>query len=159
MFTVNTNWDIKMNKGDDVQFPLFINNGTRVNPIRYEFENYDGCEVYFYLIPIHGSFEDYYIKKIFNTDGTITTYYKGQEEPTVKYVDTIINKNKDVVITLDSEDTINLCPQQYIYVVRAKVLTDKINSPNIVKNDTYTTLQVTNRYDFYLLDDDINRAE
>ena len=48
MFTVNTNNVIKMNKGDDAQFPLFLNNGTRSNPIRYEFDPSDGCKIYFY---------------------------------------------------------------------------------------------------------------
>ena len=147
-----------MNKADDVQFPLFVNNGTRVNPIRYEFEDNDGCEVYFYLLPVHGSFEQFVLKKTFNTNGTITTEKPGKES-TIKYVSSIINDNKDVVITLDEDDTIDLCPDMYTYVVRAKVLTEKINSANIVKNSTYTTLQITNRYDFYLLDDDVNRAE
>ena len=157
MFTINTDKTIKMNRGDDVQFPLFLNNGTRAKPIRYEFEPDDGCEIYFYLLPLHGSYEDYIIKKTYSTSGVIVTYIPGSE-PTTKLVNSIINDYGDVVITLDSEDTVDLCPGQYVYVVRAKVLTEKINSTNIVKNSEYTELQVTNKYDFYLLDDDINRA-
>ena len=158
MFTINTNKVIKMNRGDDVQFPLFLNNGTRSNPIRYEFEKDDGCEVYFYLLPVHGDYEDFVLKKTFSTSGIIITETEEGASST-KYVDTVINDNKDVVITLDSEDTVNLCPGQYIYVARARILTEKINSKNLLKNNEYTTLQITNKYNFYLLDDDINRAE
>ena len=158
MFTVNTDRTIKMNRADDVQFPLFLNNGTRYAPIRYEFEQNDGCEVYFYILPIHGSLEDFILKKTFNTQGYILTEIPGQET-TIEYVDTVINKNKDIVIVLNNEDTAFIEPGEYVYLARAKILTEKINSENIVKNSTYTTLQITNRYDFYLLDDDINRAE
>lgn len=180
MFTVNSNMAIKMNRGDDVQFPLFVNNGTRSNPIRYEFETDDGCEIYFYLLPVNLSYENFVLKKTFKTSGEIIT----QKSPTGVMVTTYfetINQNKDMVITLDSSDTIDLEPQQYNYVVRAKILTEKIKSPNLVnrayygpdsnlvgygeadfmiledKSD-YTTLQITNKYNFYLLDDDVNRA-
>lgn len=158
MFTVNTNRVIKMNKGDDAQFPLFLNNGIRDNPVRYEFEKNDGCEVYFYILPVHGSFENYILKKTFKTDGTIITE-KLYRDTKMESVDTIINDNKDVVITLNEDDTVDIVPGQYIYVCRAKILTSKINSKNILKTNRYTTLQITNKYDFYLLDDDINRVE
>ena len=157
MFTINTDRCIKMNIGDDVQFPLFLNNGTKINPIRYEFENNDGCEIYFYIIPVQGCFDNFLLKKTFNTDGTITTE-KYNQPTSVSHVDSIINDNKDIVITLDSSDTLDMGAGEYIYLIRAKILTDKINSKNIVKNQTYTTLQITNRYYFYLLDDNINRT-
>lgn len=181
MFTVNSNMAIKMNRGDQVQFPLFINNGTRTNPIRYEFNEDDGCEVYFYLLPVNLSYEDCILKKTFKSSGEIVTWKKGNTEPVVTQ-STNINQYKDMVITLDAEDTIDLEPMQYTYVVRAKILTEKINSPNIVKptnhsatsnlvgygevgymtladsNEQYTTLQITNKYNFYLLDDDVIRA-
>lgn len=158
MFTINTDRTIRMNRAEDAQFPLFINNGTRYNPIRYEFEPNDGCEIYFYIIPLHKPFEKFLLKKTFNTDGTITTE-KPRRESISTHVDTIINDNKDVVILLKEDDTKDLDPGLYTYLVRAKVLTEKINSKNIVKDSTYITLQVTNRYDFYLLDDEANRAE
>ena len=181
MFTVNTNMAIKMNRGDDVQFPLFVNNGTRTNPIRYKFEENDGCEVYFYLLPVNMSYENFVLKKTFRTSGEILTQKSIKEEPTIVQSQTI-NQYNDIVITLDMSDTIDLEPKQYLYVVRAKILTEKINSPNIVKpinrepdsnlvgygeadymilSDStaqYTTLQITNKYNFYLLDDDVIRA-
>lgn len=159
MFTINSNWVIKMNKGDMVQFPLYINNGTRVNPIRYEFEPNDGCEVIFYLLPVHGSFQNYILKKTYTSSGNITTQKINDEEIITTEGNININEFKDMVITLDEGDTIDLCPGEYTYIIRAKVLTNKINSKNLVNTSEYTTLQVTNRYFFYLLDDDINRAE
>lgn len=154
-----------MNRGDDVQFPLFINIGDRRNWVRYEFESIndpsrDMEEIYFYILPIHEDYENFILKKTFCCNGIIRT------EKCDGSVDEIwgqnnINENKDFVIRLWEDDTSFICPGEYVYVVRAKVLTDKIRSKNIIKSGTslFTTLQVTNKYPFYLLDDDIIRAD
>ena len=158
MFTVNTDKTIKMNRGDDVQFPLFLNNGTRSEPKRYEFEPDDGCEIYFYILPLHGDYDDYILKKTISTSGVMITE-KPNQIPRTTYLSSVINDNKDVVIIMDDLDTKDLTPGQYIYVVRARIKAEKINSKNIVKNKEYMEFQITNKYNFYLLDDDINRAE
>lgn len=180
MFTVNSDMCIKMNKGDDVQFPLFVNNGTRLKPSRYVFTEDDGCEVYFYILPLHKSYNDFILKKTYKSSGEIITEKCKSEEIETRQT-SVLNNNGDFVILLDSDDTADMIPGHYIYVVRAKVLTYKINSPNLVKSaipnrdsdvvdfgeadymtlgydSEYMTLQITNKYDFYLLDDDINRA-
>lgn len=165
MFTVNTNRVIKMNRGDDVQFPLFVNNGDRTHFNRYEFNKVisplDECEeIYFYILPLHCSYEQFLLKKTFSCNGTIVT-----EKPNTESVTTIgndnINDNHDFVITLKESDTLSLCPGEYVYVVRAKVRTSKINSKNIITtgDNEFTTLQITNKYAFHLLDDEIVRAD
>ena len=154
-----------MNKGDDVQFPLFINNGDRTHFNRYEFNiEYDPeaeCEeIYFYILPLHCSYEQFLLKKTFSCNGTIITE-KPNKDSVITTDNDNINSNHDFVITLKESDTLLLCPGEYVYVVRAKVRTSKINSKNIITsgNNEFTTIQVTNKYPFYLLDDDINRAD
>ena len=38
MLKIDTNGVVKFSRGDDVKFPLFLNQGTRMDPIRYEFK-------------------------------------------------------------------------------------------------------------------------
>ena len=165
MFTVNTNRVIKMNIGDDVQFPFFLNNGDRTHLNRYEFYreyNPDAeCEeVYFYIIPLHCDYRDFVLKKTFSCNGTIITE-KPNKDPVVTTDNDNINSNQDIVITLKSNDTLDLCVGEYAYMIRAKVRTSKINSKNIITtgDNEFTTLQVTNKYAFHLLDDDVVRAD
>ena len=145
-----------MNKGDDAQFPLFLNNGTRSNPIRYEFDPSDGCKIYFYILPCYESYDKYILKKTFCSNGAVITERPGTQPET--YTTININDNKDIVIQLYENDTIDIPAGHYKYVIRATVKSDKINSNNLIKENSYMTLQVSNVYDFYLLDDDINRA-
>lgn len=165
MFTVNTNRVIKMNIGDDVQFPIFVNNGDRTHFNRYEFNiEYDPeaeCEeLYFYLLPMHCGYQDFLLKKTFSCNGEVITEKPGKDTVIIEGNQNI-NSNKDFVIQLKESDTIDLCPGEYVYMVRAKVRTDKINSKNIITtgDNEFTTLQITNKYAFYLLDDDENRAD
>lgn len=165
MFTINTNRVIKMNIGDDVQFPFFLNNGDRTHLNRYEFETvtdpfYECEEIYFYIIPLHHDYRDFVLKKTFSCNGTIITE-KPNKEPITTTGNDNINENKDIVITLKSNDTLPLCADEYNYMVRAKVRTSKINSKNIITtgDNEFTTIQVTNKYPFYLLDDDVVRAD
>lgn len=185
MFTINTNGVIKMNKGDDAQFPLFLNIGTRMHPDRYVFKENDSCEVYFYLIPVNGDISNFIIKKTINTGyietttdddsgeqtttdygcQVITEFADGTSE-TVNHA-SVINGYGDVVIPFYSTDTLGnatrkaLCSGEYWYVVRAKVAQSNIISknPNLMNTgNEFVTLQVTNKNFFYLLDDGIVRA-
>lgn len=160
MFTVNTNYDIKMSIGDAAQFPLFLNIGTRAAPISYKFEKNDGCEIYFYLIDPDNYKYDYDIKKTITTSGTIVTERFWEEEPIIETGKATINANNNLVIKLEPEDTENLMPKNYLYQVKAKVRCDKVDNSNLVidPEDEYITLTVTNKYNFYLIDDKFNRA-
>lgn len=154
-----------MNRGDDVQFPLFVNIGDRRNWVRYEFESVndpsrDMEEIYFYILPLHEDYKNFILKKTFCCNGTIRTEKCDGSSEEI-WGQNNVNENKDFVIRLWEDDTSFICPGEYVYVVRAKVLTDKIRSKNIIKSGTslFTTLQITNKYPFYLLDDDIIRAD
>lgn len=159
MFQTNSNWDIKISIGDEAQFPLFLNKKTRANPVRYEFHEDDGCEIYFYLNNIWEPSSNYLLKKTFTSSGDRITQ-KRTEQPVVSSGHTNINEYGDMVISLDSTDTSDLEPGQYIYQVRAKVKTANIENPNLVidKENEYQILTVTNRYNFYIMDDNYNEA-
>lgn len=104
MFRIGNNGVITMHRGDDISFPLFLNKGTEYAPIRYEFNVGDGCEVYFYIMLPHTTFDNALVKKTFTTE-------TGEN----------INENKDMIISLDSSDTMNLYQREYFYEVRVKV--------------------------------------
>lgn len=166
MFTINTNRAIKMDRGDDVQFPLFLNIGDRRNWVRYEFNStldptQDLEEVYFYILPLHESYDNFILLKTFCANGTIKTRKCTENSETIITGQHNVNENKDIVIRLWEDDTSFICPGNYEYVVRAKIFTDKIRSKNIITtgDNIFTTLKVTNKYPFYLLDDDIVRAD
>ena len=43
MFKIDSNQTIKMSKGDDVKFPVFLNQGTKLTPLRYSIYENMGC--------------------------------------------------------------------------------------------------------------------
>lgn len=47
MLKIDSNMTIKMSRGDDVKFPMFANQGTSVEPIRYTFRG-ESCDIVSY---------------------------------------------------------------------------------------------------------------
>lgn len=127
MFRINGDQSILMNRGDSTRFPLFINKGSRLHPIRYGFEVGDPHEIYFYILQPNQRFEDAFFIKTF------------------KCVEGNINENGDMIISLDSNDTINFPEGRYLYLIRAKLYNDATGKFDIVT--------VTNKHEFYLIDD------
>lgn len=135
MFRIDSNWAIRINKGDDAKFPLFINQGTVECPIRYQFASGDGCEVYFYIMHINQN-PDCPIKKLtFTSDEDL-------------YIDPNTGlPNGDMLITLKSEDTACLHEGEYRYQIKAKLLDGQEHVINTV----------TNRLPLYIIDTDYNK--
>lgn len=147
MLKINENQIIKMSKGDDAKFPLFLNRGSTVEPIRYLLNKGDGCEIYFYILNTHG---DILVKKIFKTSGEIETYVLGVKQPDTFYNN--INENGDLMLRLMHDDTVNLDSGLYKYQIKAKLV--DLTEPELPSGDTnYVYMTVTNKIDFYLLDD------
>lgn len=175
MLKIDSNQVIKMSRGDDVRFPLFLNKGTASNPIRYVFEPNHGCEVYFYIwdynsvqnhpwdrIDMNGynpnssTEQEPILIKVFGDDGTIRTklYNVVQEE----YVGAPnINENGDMQIWLFNADTKDIPQGSYIYQLKAKIIDPDI--PPETNNETGNTVYhylyntVTNRLPIYIMDD------
>ena len=162
MFKLNPNNTFLISKGDTAYIPLFVNIGTRLEPIRYTFSKDDGCEIYFYILPINAGYKQFLLKKTFDTSGLITTEILN-ELPTTEQIETNLNNNQDFVIKITKDDLANICSGEYRYVIRAKVLTEKLRGSNYLNNsensdDEFITVQITNKEPMYILDDDINRA-
>ena len=50
MFKIDSNQTIKLTKGDDVKFPVFLDQGTPLTPLRYPIYENMGCELYFFYL-------------------------------------------------------------------------------------------------------------
>ena len=104
MFEIDSNKIITLVKGDALSFSLFVNAGTRMEPVRYCFDEEDIVELY--LTFPGDNIEKYYYKQIYT--------YKD------------LNKNGDMIITLSAEDT-NKLPLGVSYY------TFKLVKGNIIK--------------------------
>ena len=136
MFSLFDDGTIRISRGDDSpKIPLFLNQGSKYQPIRYPMPIDTDCEVYFYVTKPHDSIENAVIFKTFQANAET------------------VNSNNDIEIWLDSEDTIDMQPGKYFYQLRAKVITgfDSNNEP------IYKVNTVTNKLPFYILDDDVDR--
>lgn len=170
MFRIDSNQTIKISKGDDVKFPLFLNRGTLENPIRYSFVEGDGCEIYFYVLQPNSKNENKpVLYKKFCTDGTIYTKrlafnedlrrLEFIEDTTDKY-DTI-NENSDMVLRIQHEDTLLLRGGEYRYIIKAKIVDSDVEP---VENEetgeleySYIYNTITNKLPIYIIDDEIDR--
>lgn len=175
MLKIDSNQVIKMSRGDDVKFPLFLNRGTLTAPVRYAFEENKGCEVYFYIwdysdveehpwdhIDIYGYDPDTsneyqpILIKTFTDDGHIYTMLNGEEQDTYENMPNI-NENGDMMIWLMNNDTKNIPQGSYIYQIKVKVIDSDIE-PEIdeITGETvyhYIYNTVTNRLPIYIIDD------
>lgn len=132
MFTIDSNQVIRMSKGDNIEFPVFLNKGTSLKPIRYTISKNDGCELYFYIF-------------------TQNEYEKPILEKIIKSSDEgAINDDEDFVLRLTTEDTAKIAPDKYLYVIKAKLLNSQ---------GQYETNTVTNRLPIYIIEDDYSRRE
>lgn len=120
MFDLSPNGIIQVTRGDSFSTPLFINKGTDLYPLRYILK--DGEYVYFGLMEPNYSFEKAIVRK--------------------KYSNANFNENDDVVISFDSEDTMNLLPGKYYYEVKVVLLDE--NEKEIVNT-------IIPRREFWLL--------
>ena len=88
---------ITINRGDSVYFPLFINAGDEVFPIRYRLQ--EGDRLYFGIMEPNRYWEQSIVKKIFTNESEMTCC-------------------GDVIIHLTPEDTEYLIPGTYYYMIK-----------------------------------------
>lgn len=96
MFNIQNNRIITIVSGDTIEIPLFINENTDLEPIRYAFGKYD--KVYFVIMEPHQEF-----------NCGILRHEYGYED---------LNESEDIVIKLTHDDTINLLPGTYYYEIK-----------------------------------------
>lgn len=96
MFYLNSNGIITLSRGDSAEAPLFLNQGTKICPIRYKLQGND--IVYLGVTEPNQKFEDAIIRKVYTKDN--------------------LNDLGDVVVKLEPSDTVNLIPGKYYYEVK-----------------------------------------
>lgn len=99
MFCVSKGGIIRMSRGDSVEFPVTIYDGTSVNRVKYDLAAED--ELYFGLMEPNMRFEDALIRK--KCDYRYT------------------NEEGDIMIYLDPQDTEYLLPGLYYYQIKVRI--------------------------------------
>ena len=99
MIKISDNGIISMVRGDSAEFPLFINQGNRMYPIRYSMLRDQGSAVEFSLMTFDKGFEDAFFKKRYTSASPHTS-------------------QRDLIITFEPEDTFNIPPGKYFYSIR-----------------------------------------
>lgn len=99
MVHISNNGFVYLTRGDSMAFPLFINRGTDVAPVRYEIAKHPEAHVYFGVMEPNQPFEQAVIKKNYGSDSEVT-------------------QEGDLVITLKPKDTLYILPGKYYYSVK-----------------------------------------
>jgi len=118
--TITKDNKVSMTRGDSWEVPLFLNKGTAMKPLRYYLQDED--KVYLAIMEPNQPFEQAIVKKVFTNKN--------------------INRNGDVVVRIEPEDTACLKPGKYFYQIKAKFIKNvhTLEQPLVVEK-TSTLLQ------------------
>ena len=109
---------IQMTRGDSVDIPITINQGTAIDFIPYQITDYD--TLYFAVMEPNQKFEDAIIKKKI-TKETAKFDYRG-----------------NLIIQLESKDTENLITGQYYYCLKMQTIyADQNIVQTIISNNDF----------------------
>lgn len=97
MIDIDKNNRIAVTRGDSFSCPLFLNKGTDYKPLRRVLK--DNEEVYLAIMEPNQRFEDAIVKKVYTKDN--------------------LNKNGDIIISIEHDDTRCLIPGKYYYQIKA----------------------------------------
>ena len=105
MVRVADNGYITMNRGDTWTLPLFINQGTELEPVRFYIKDHPGTKVFLGAMEPNQSFEYAIVRKMYTSESAV-------------------NEEGDLIVGFDTNDTLYLHPGMYYYQV--KVLIDGV---------------------------------
>ena len=91
---------ISFPRGESFTAPLFLNKGTDNRPMRHVLQ--DGEKIYLSIMEPNEPFEKGIIKKVFTKDN--------------------LNKNGDVLIEIEHDDTRCLLPGKYFYQIKGEFI-------------------------------------
>lgn len=97
MFAIYDNNLVDMNRGDSRSFPIFLNKGTILEPIRYVLQE-EADKLVFYLCKPQESFQEAVLTK--------------------EMTSLDLDENGDAIIKFTPEDTLNLEPGVYFLEVK-----------------------------------------
>lgn len=102
MINISNNGFISMHRGDTFTVPLFINQGTKEDPIRLYIQQHPSAEVFLGVMEPNQPFECALIKKRFTPSHDVNQY-------------------GDLVISFKDTDTLSVLPGLYYYCIKAKI--------------------------------------
>lgn len=104
MFNLSRDGIIRLSRGDSCKMPLFINQGTALQPIRYNLNDEDKQDTVIYLSIMQPNqyFENGCVRKMFSKKSGWTLTDTG-----------------DLVIIIEPKDTQFLMPGKYFYEIKA----------------------------------------
>lgn len=134
MVQIDNSQTIRVSVGDDVKFPLFVNTGSKLNPVRYEFVAGSEDKIYFYIIYPNDSYEN----------GLMTLEFSCTTDT--------INENGDFIISIPGDITTQLGCGKFEYIIRGYL--------DIDNEKQYVT--ITNPHEFWICrstDDDSEEVD
>ena len=102
MINISNNGFISMHRGDTFTVPLFINKGTKEDPVRLYMSQHPSAEVFLGVMEPNQPFEQALIKKRFTTSNDF-------------------NQFGDLVVSFKDTDTLNILPGLYYYSIKARL--------------------------------------
>lgn len=100
MVEISNNGIISLNRGDQFEFPLFMNQGNKMYPIRYSLlKDLNLANVYFSITLPGQEFQNGLIRKAYSNKSPH-------------------NENGDIIISLTSQETMCLKPGKYFYSIK-----------------------------------------
>lgn len=90
--------------------PLFINQGTELEPIRYDLNKNSNAIIYFSLMQPNQYFENGCIRKMYSKENSIKNANSNLWN---------VNPQGDLIIVFEPKDTMYLMPGKYYYEVKA----------------------------------------
>ena len=119
MFNIDRDMKITITRGDDSGYhSLFINEGSKEQPIRYVLKQDD--KLYLGIFEPNGKFENALVKQIYTSDN--------------------LNEDGDIQISFKSKDTLKLKPGLYYYQVKLKTKSSNINNEWPQEEDYINTI-------------------
>lgn len=117
MFNVDDNGIITITRGDTGSFILFINKGSKAQPIQYILGDKD--ILFLAVSEPNTPFENALLKKV--------------------YTKSDLDENNNVIIRLEHDDTKCLMPGKYYYTIKAKLINDKdqVDINTIIQNTEF----------------------
>lgn len=111
MLSISNNGIISMTKGDNVSIPMFINQGSRMNPIRYSLLSNPNSELYLGIMMPYQDFEYALVRKKYTHESPHT-------------------EQRDVIVQLLPQDTMCLMPGKYYIEAKLRLL-DKFGNERV----------------------------
>ena len=104
MIKISNNGVISMTRGDNVSLPLFMNQGTRIKPMRYSLMCNPRSELYVGIMMPYQDFENALVRKKYTCESKHT-------------------EQKDVIVELTPQDTQYLKSGKYYIEAKLRVFT------------------------------------